>query len=503
MQTQYIRFSKNSRFSWTSRSAKTLGITFSNDNASYVTNNIIPKALEFKKCLKQWEHRKLTLIGKVTVIKTFALPKLVFPFTVLPNPPDTLVDDLTKAMFAFIWDNKPDKIKREQMYKSKEDGGLNVPNLKLFVQSIKTSWIKRYIDENNHGKWKLFFDNILSKRGGSLIFDCNVAYSDTYNICGHNQFLNEMLKAWVTLKPKIKNDARKCIIWNNSDIKVNNESLYYKQWHEKGVLYLEHIFDFRINRFYTFDLIQYLYDIPPHDFLRYAQLTKSIPNYIKNNLATSNINIQTEFNSNLIVIKSKKKLSKYLYDSQIKNTHFKPKHMDKWEEMFNQQLDWQQIYKMPYISTIDTSLQVFQFKIINRIIPTNKYLLKCNITSSSLCGLCLHNVETIIHMFWECPVIQELWQALQVFFNSKGINIELNVQNILFGITVSNNNNRNNSIIMLMKYFIFCAKYKEVVPIFSHFERFLQKRIDIEREIAISKNKLNIHLRKWDSFIND
>jgi len=42
------------------------------------------------------------LIGKVTVIKSFALPKLVYPFTVLPNPTEEIITDLTKYMFAYI-----------------------------------------------------------------------------------------------------------------------------------------------------------------------------------------------------------------------------------------------------------------------------------------------------------------------------------------------------------------------------------------------------------------
>jgi len=39
------------------------------------------------------------------------------------------------------------------------------------------------------------------------------------------------------------------IIRNNSEIKINNATLYYKEWHEQGILYLEHIFDFRLNKF--------------------------------------------------------------------------------------------------------------------------------------------------------------------------------------------------------------------------------------------------------------
>jgi len=45
-------------------------------------------------------------MGKVTVIKSFALPKLVLQFTVLPNPPNEIITDITRSMFSFIWNNK-------------------------------------------------------------------------------------------------------------------------------------------------------------------------------------------------------------------------------------------------------------------------------------------------------------------------------------------------------------------------------------------------------------
>ena len=74
------------RFKWTSESAKTLGIIFSNDKTKLIKNNLLPKLNDFVNCLKRWNHRILSLIGKVTVVKTFALPKLIYPLTVLDNP---------------------------------------------------------------------------------------------------------------------------------------------------------------------------------------------------------------------------------------------------------------------------------------------------------------------------------------------------------------------------------------------------------------------------------
>jgi hypothetical protein len=50
---------------------------------------------------------------KVTVIKTFELPKLIYTYTVLEHPPDQTIKDITTTIFNFLWDGKTDKIKRK------------------------------------------------------------------------------------------------------------------------------------------------------------------------------------------------------------------------------------------------------------------------------------------------------------------------------------------------------------------------------------------------------
>ena len=49
-------------------------------------------------------------MGKTTVIKTFALPKLIYPLTVLPNIDEVTIKDIIDSIFKFLWDDKPDKI---------------------------------------------------------------------------------------------------------------------------------------------------------------------------------------------------------------------------------------------------------------------------------------------------------------------------------------------------------------------------------------------------------
>lgn len=108
LKSKNIKYVKNINFIWTCEYAKTLGITFHTDMKQIHKLNLEPKVNDFNNCLKQWKHRKLSLMGKVTIVKTFALPKLVYPFAVLPNPTEAVMKDINKAIFRFICDNKPE-----------------------------------------------------------------------------------------------------------------------------------------------------------------------------------------------------------------------------------------------------------------------------------------------------------------------------------------------------------------------------------------------------------
>ena len=100
-----VVFCANKNFLWCSDKTKTLGIVFNNRNYNaddIFSLNLQPKIDVFCNCLKQWQHRKLSLIGKITVIKSFAFPKLIYLLTVLPTPPENYIKQIKKAMFDFL-----------------------------------------------------------------------------------------------------------------------------------------------------------------------------------------------------------------------------------------------------------------------------------------------------------------------------------------------------------------------------------------------------------------
>ena len=51
------------------------------------------------------------LRGKVTIIKTYGISKLVYLASLIPNPPIYITNKLNNLIFDFMWNGKGDKIK--------------------------------------------------------------------------------------------------------------------------------------------------------------------------------------------------------------------------------------------------------------------------------------------------------------------------------------------------------------------------------------------------------
>ena len=128
-------------------------------------------------------------MGKITVNKTFALPKLIYPFTVLLDPQREVIQKLNSEVFSFIWDSKPDKIKRTTLYRDYTNGGLRMINLKYFLNALKASWLKRIFDnESTFTLWKSFYKQKRTSFGDNLVLESNLKENDCAQISKNNIF---------------------------------------------------------------------------------------------------------------------------------------------------------------------------------------------------------------------------------------------------------------------------------------------------------------------------
>ena len=154
---------------------------------------------------------------------------------------------------------------------------------------------------------------------------------------------------------------------------------------------------------------------------------------------------------------------------------------------------------MSFNCTVDVKLRNFNYKYLMRIVLNNKYLFKCKLVPSVLCDFCVRQEETNAHLFWECWYIQDLWSKIQGILTNNNIEIQLSYFTISFGVSFGKNKKSSifNFIVLLVKYYIFVSKYKQQIPNINGFINLLQQTREFEECIAFSKNKLDVHRKKW------
>lgn len=499
-----ITYLKHRKFNWRSDRAKALGITFNTNTQLLLKENFEESYEKFKVVLKRWQHRKLTLMGKITVIKSFAMPILLYPLSTLNLPSIALINSVQKLLYDYVWDSKPDKISRIQLKQPYENGGLKMIDINFYINSLKCTWIKRIYDENNTGQWKNIYEKKLNRNGGKLIFESELSKEIIRYLYDDSKFLKEILLAWLEIKKLEKTTIGKQLLWNNKNITIGNNPVFFKEWSNKGINYIEDVYDYRNKTFHPFQYLVELYHLHEQELMHYNQLISCLKSKFKHQLEVENMNDNMDVKLIYKFLRSNES-NKYTYNIQMNNTkQYDNKSQNKWEQDLGEaNINWKKVYQNIFKATIDTKLRNFQYKYITRIIPTNKKLLKFNIKPSNLCDFCSMHVETLRHLFWECQHIQNFWRELSNHLNSINFTIDINYKAISLGLYEERNFHTKYAkiyIILSAKYYIFKKKCNGEIPNANQYISQLKQRIEIEKIIAFKKDKLAQHEIKWRAF---
>lgn len=494
------QFCTDKDFTWTSEGVKTLGILFLNNEAKMVELNLETRMKEMKTVLQKWKRRNLTLLGKVTVIKMLALPILTYPLINLPDPTANTIKSINTELFAFLWNNKPDKIARKVVIQNIEKGGLKMTDIGSFISASKASWVKRYTNDKNKGDWKINFRNNLKKVGGENFFYTTLNGKDLKKYFQKEDFVYHVLKHWskiIEIKNSSNCNTLEQAIWHNSYIKQKNgDPMESTKWAKRGILQIKHII--KENQLISFNDLKERHNLDAEDYFIYQRVKHSIPPLWLENIVSK----QTESYIEPLIkeISKKPKCTKFFYEILLgeKNVEIITS-QEKWKEILdNRDLKWEEIYQITKC-TIDNKLKNFQYKFLHRIIPTNTFLLKVHLAPSSLCGFCLCNPETLEHLFWECQKIQSFWADLQMYLQERLLSFSKNRNKIYFG--DPNYTTIENLVILIAKKYIYNAKCNDYNISMIGFRNILKTTEKIEKQIAFKNDKINLHTKKWSPLL--
>ena len=222
------------KLDWSKTEFKLLGITFNVDLYQMPVINLNHILESTVSDIKRWQLRQLTPIGKITVLKTLILSKFIHIFSILPIP-ESFIRKLNAIFFKFLWNNKPDKIKRETVCLDYQLGGLKMINVHAFINSLKVSWVRRMFCQTEC-QWLILFKEMYGITG-KLYFEsmwCDVLVKKMTN-----SFWVDVIKNWQIILRKQKSksncDIMNCSLWYNP--KSSKEPLYISSWLKGGFHY--------------------------------------------------------------------------------------------------------------------------------------------------------------------------------------------------------------------------------------------------------------------------
>ena len=132
-------------------------------------------------------------MGKNAILKALAVSQIVYVLSSLPTPKG-VIKEINALLYDFLWDNKGDKIKRTEMINDYSKGGLKMIDIASFNQALKMKWVKSYLDDQDTGKWKLFFNHRLAQFGGKLVFWGNLSAQDVRLLNLRDSFLADIME---------------------------------------------------------------------------------------------------------------------------------------------------------------------------------------------------------------------------------------------------------------------------------------------------------------------
>ena len=423
---------------------KSLGVYFGLNYENTRSLNWNSNADKFKKSLSLWRKRKLTLFGKVVIIKTMALSQLMYLAKCIETPNDEFITMLNKEMYEFLWDGKTDRIQRKVLMANLEEGGISMPNIKLKFCAFKIKWILDISFGEKTSSWNILAREIINKLGlpDLCIFKCNFSkIKYVHNIERMSKFYKDLLEAWLSGGGNQTNDSsfkdiRQQVLWNNENIQFNNKGIFMENWIDSGFIHLNDIMKSQG------DILNSL--ITKNNWIaEYSMIMKAIPREFKNkmfSIDSKNTIVNTRLilkmydcKSKIYKILGKGTTSKDIYMLLVQKEK-KPSYMEKvWlrESSIENKLD---LFKKTWLllkNTKDIKVANFKYKLIHNILPCNKHLFKWKKVASDKCTLC-GVVEDYDHLFLKCKRVKQILPQLERYiYNKHKIQIHLSAKDIL------------------------------------------------------------------------
>ncbi|CAC5381871.1 unnamed protein product [Mytilus coruscus] len=104
-----------------------------------VSSNLDTCIEKMESIIKMWKIRSLSVIGKIVIVKSHTISKLIYVIS-STHVPKSYVIKIQRDINSFLWNGGTPKVKSEVIQKSPSEGGLKAPNFELQLLSFRIMW---------------------------------------------------------------------------------------------------------------------------------------------------------------------------------------------------------------------------------------------------------------------------------------------------------------------------------------------------------------------------
>ena len=216
------------------------------------------------------------------------------------------------------------------------------------------------------------------------------------------------------------------VLWCNCEINLERSGILSRSLLlDKRLKHVGDIYDVNEKRMLTANEIARKYHIFPTLALT---IIRSIPRQWRIELDREKPNTFDRCCNDIATLESKPAVAKWAYGKLLAEPSPPEKAIAKWraELSIPNEFEWTKIFEQMYCLTDDIVLRWLQFRILHRILPTNKRLELFGIKATDKCHRCPIHIETLLHLFWSCPTVSSFWRELGVIFC-----VEFNVTSVI------------------------------------------------------------------------
>ena len=230
--------------------------------------NCDTKMMEIENLLCNWNRRNISLLGRIQVVKSLALSKIVHFLIALPTPEKEYMRKIDKRFYRFLWRSKPPKIKKSVLEMDYCKGGLKMVNIFSFEKTLKVKWVKQLCTKND--AWTI----IPTKYKIHTLLEYGNKFPQHLLKSVDNPFWASVIRAFSYLKDKSCKNPVSIFsepIWFNEPIKLE----YIKLWDKKGLKCVGDLFN-SWGELKTREELQISFKICVN-FIDYYRMVKAIP----------------------------------------------------------------------------------------------------------------------------------------------------------------------------------------------------------------------------------